>query len=604
CSYMSQRWYEYTGMPRGSALGLGWTAALHAEDTEDLRRQITRPVAAGKPYEVELRLRGADGEYRWFVARCRPIYDEEGRITKWLGSCTDIDQLKRTGEALVASEGRNRALLRVIPDLIFRINSEGVIMDCVANREADLLLPPGRFLGKRLDVVLPAPAGQETMEKIRRALRTGEMQIMEYALTLRGEPRHYEARVVLAGNQEVLAIVRNVTERKQGEQRLRENQEQLRLAKEAAESANKAKDQFLAILSHELRTPLTPVLMSASVMEGNVMLPASIRDEMSMIRRNIELEARLIDDLLDLTRITRGRLALQLQCVDAHELVKQSCQMVRGDAEAKPLTLEMELAADAHHVRGDPARLQQVFCNLLKNAVKFTPAGGQVKIRSSRGENGRLRVEVSDTGIGIDEAMLPKLFHAFEQGDTSISRRFGGLGLGLTISKGLIDLHGGTVSASSDGPGKGAMFRVELPTVEPVQAEATAPAVAKHGPVQSRRILLVEDHGGTALVLARLLREAGHTVETAATVAGAMELVRMSRFDLLISDLALPDGSGVDLMRQIRAQHHDLKAIALTGHGMERDVADTRSVGFRIHLVKPIGFQQLEAAIAELTATE
>ena len=389
--------------------------------------------------------------------------------------------------------------------------------------------------------------------------------------------------------------------------------ENARLYREAR-SANQAKDHFLAALSHELRTPLAPVLATVSVLADDASLPAAVHDRLAMVRRNVELEARLIDDLLDLTRITHGKLELRPEVTDVGEMVRQALRnCCTEDVDNGRLRLELDFGADDHRLWADPPRLMQVFWNLLKNAVKFTPDGGSIRVRSRREEGSggpRLVVEIADTGIGIEPDVLPRLFQGFEQGSRTITRRFGGLGLGLAISRAIVDLHGGRLAAASEGPGRGALFTVDLPVGVLPPAEtpaATVPAVpdavAADEAAVSLRILLVEDHADTAEALADLLRLMGHEVAVAGSVAAglaaAAEGSAAGGVDLVVSDLGLPDGSGQDLMREL-VRRYGWKGIALSGYGMEEDVHRSREAGFARHLTKPVALEALRAAIRQV----
>lgn len=391
----------------------------------------------------------------------------------------------------------------------------------------------------------------------------------------------------------------------------------MRRGKEAAEATSEAKDVFLAALAHELRGPLTPVLSCCSAMEKRPDLPGDVREQLEIVCRNVRLAGRLTEDLLDVTRIGQGKLELELRAVDAHELVRYALEgCVRQGQEGKH-EVRVELEAARHHVRGDPARLQQVFWNLIHNAMKFTPAGGRIVVKSSigesdgatkrrsgegeerhEGEDGVLVVEVEDSGVGIEAEVMGRLFARFEQGGRDTTRRYGGLGLGLAISKKLVELHGGRLSAESEGRGRGATFRVELPVCEgeagAVEAgeEELRPACVGRG----LRILLVEDHADSARAMSLLLRGSGHTVEVAGSRLAALELAERESFDLVLSDLALPDGSGLDLMRQLAREHH-VKGVAVSGHGSPEDLARSRDAGFVAHVVKPVDFPSLEAAI-------
>jgi PAS domain S-box-containing protein len=399
----------------------------------------------------------------------------------------------------------------------------------------------------------------------------------------------------------MIGVGLDITARKRAEGDFRE-------AKEAADAANLAKDEFLAVLSHELRTPLTPVLMSVAAMLDDPKVPDDYRAVLQMVRRNVELEARLIDDLLDVTRISRGKIRLDRRVVDAHELLYQALEICVTDLREQGLRLQLALDARSNHVEADPARLQQVFWNLIKNAVKFTPAGGLLTIRTRDGEGGRLVVEVVDTGFGIDAESLPRIFDAFNQGDAAISRRFGGLGLGLTISRSVIELLGGTLTASSEGRDHGSTFRIELPAAATASPDSNGRTDDGRGtsPRADRgtlRILIVEDNEDSLVVLAKLLRKRGHDVVTADSVASAVEVAATTRepLDLLISDLGLPDGTGFDVIRGVRV-HSGCPAIALSGFGMEADLRRTREAGFVAHLVKPVDLTQLEEVIGRVVA--
>lgn len=360
-----------------------------------------------------------------------------------------------------------------------------------------------------------------------------------------------------------------------------------------AERANLAKDRFLAMLSHELRTPLTPILSSAMALEDEEGLSPEVRASLQMIRRNVELEGRLIDDLLDLTRISKGKVQLSREIVDGHSLLHNALDICRSDLDAKNLGLTLNLAATTVRLDADPARLQQIFWNLIKNAIKFTPDGGKVTISTANDESGNFRVQVEDTGMGIDGESLPKIFKAFEQGERA---HLGGLGLGLAITKALVETHQGKIAADSRGTGKGACFSVELPTSvqeidRKVKKNAT-PAPER----QSLRILLVEDHEDTNRSLTKLLRRRGYEVESANSVRSALDFAAAGRFDVLVSDIGLPDGSGIDLMAALESDRPSL-GIALTGFGMEEDVQKTQQVGFAHHLVKPVDLNKLDSLI-------
>lgn len=371
--------------------------------------------------------------------------------------------------------------------------------------------------------------------------------------------------------------------------------EELQRAKVEAETANQAKDQFLGVVSHELRTPLAAVLLTSSLLDKRRDLPSDVHADIETICRNVELEARIIDDLLDLTRIARGKLQFDFQKTDLHRLIRQAAEVCRHGAGAK---IQMALSAKRRFVRGDPARLQQVFWNLLSNARKFTPADGQITVRSADARDGKIRVEVVDTGVGIDPESLPRIFAAFEQGNSAQARQLGGLGLGLAICKAIVDAHGGTISAFSAGENRGATFTLELDAVGgATQRKPRArPRAAQGSGDSGLRILLVEDYPSLLNIMVRLLVDSGHQVQTATDVRSALELAAQEPFDLLISDLRLPDGNGYDLMRILR-EKHELKGIALSGYGSEDAIRKSQEAGFAEHLTKPVDAEAVEAAI-------
>ena len=593
-----------------------WESLVHPDDLPALRRATARALASAGEAEVTVRVVRSDGEVRWVLVRGR-VFAGAGGGGRMLGILMDVTERTAAEQALRESEQRLRSLADAMPQIVWAADGGGKVeyynrrwFEYTGFGEGD---PQSPWVW----AVLHPDDAEPTAARWAAALAQGKPEEFEYRFRRAdGAYRWHLGRIVpvVEGG----AVTRwfgtatDIDDRKRAA-------EELRSAKEAAESANRAKDQFLAVLSHELRTPLTPVLMGVQALEAKAAGGAAAAGNgaaagggdggefaatLAMIRRNVELEARLIDDLLDLTRIAKGKLKLVVSSVDVHSALASALDICRNDVSAKGLHVLLDLAAPARFVAGDPARLQQVLWNLIKNAVKFTPAGGRISVRTSNTPDdagGRaLLVSVADTGVGIDPDVLPKVFDAFEQGDPSVTRRFGGLGLGLAISKALVDLHGGRLSAASPGKGLGATFTVELPTAAAPGAGGTRPA-GKAGDGRSLRILMVDDHEDTARALSRLLERLGHRVRTAGSVAAAVTAADAERFDLLVSDIGLPDGSGLDVIRRV-SRMYPVRGIALSGFGMDEDVRRSREAGFFSHITKPINFQTLQDAIRDVMA--
>ena len=434
-------------------------------------------------------------------------------------------------------------------------------------------------------------AAGKPQRNLREASRRGS--IRDQGLRVRKDGSTFEAEVVITALRDEAGEIRGfskVTRDITDQVRSREFEAE----KIAAQKASKAKDDFLAALSHELRTPLTPALAAATYLQDQAeKFPPEFAQDIEIIKRNVQLQARLIDDLLDLTRIARGMLHLELEDCDAHKIIENALEMAKSALAAKQLNVSTGLEAKRYHILADCIRLQQVFWNLINNAVKFTAQGGQITIRTFNDKDGRFHFEIEDTGIGIEPQRLASLFQPFEQADPSVSRQFGGLGLGLAISKRLIDLHHGRIEAESRGRSFGATFKVTLDA----QPEGTAAVGVNHrlGGKTSKplRILLVEDHNDTRRTMSRLLTHFGHDVVTADNVEGAMARMASNNIDAVLCDIGLPDGSGYEVAAQARA-NGGIKTVALTGFGTEQDVQRSKEAGFDFHLVKPINFQELQ----------
>jgi len=440
-------------------------------------------------------------------------------------------------------------------------------------------------------------AAGKPQRNLREASRHG--YIRDQGLRVRKDGSTFEAEVIITTLRDNTGKIRGfskVTRDITDQIRSREFEAE----KIAAQKASKAKDDFLAALSHELRTPLTPALTAATYLRDNAeKLPPDFVEDIEIIKRNVQLQARLIDDLLDLTRIARGKLHLELEDCDAHTIIENALETAHSAIVAKQLTVSTKLEAKECHILADCIRLQQVFWNLINNAVKFTSQAGTITIRTFNDTQARFHFEIADTGIGIEPQRLASLFQPFEQADPSVSRQFGGLGLGLAISKRLVDLHHGRIEAKSRGRSFGATFKILLDTLP--KGSASIGLNHRAGGKTSRplRLLLVEDHQDTRRTLSRLLTHFGHNVVTAENVEGAMAILGSNNIDTVLCDIGLPDGSGYEVAAQARANGRT-KAIALTGFGTEQDVQRSKEAGFDFHLVKPINFQELQTVLDQV----
>ena len=594
---VNEKFCQITGYPQAQLLEMTYKDITHPEDvaadSDKFKAMLADPAVS---YCNAKRYLRKDGGVIWVEVNATAMRDEHGRALRTAAVIKDVTARHQVEEALRESEQKYHSLFDRNPDAVFALNVAGQIT--LANPACETVsgYRLAELLGRRF-VELCAPDRREaTIHKFQQTMAGGAPENLHTAL-IRKDGRRMEllitgGPVVVDGK--VVAIhcaAKDITE-------IQRVEDALRRAKEQAEAASRAKDQFLAVLSHELRTPLTPVLPMVEMMEADQRLTARDREALAMIHRNVKLEVRLIDDLLDLNRISRGKLTLHRVPVDLHDLLQRVVQMCETERQSKRLEVKLQWNATQHHIRGDSARLQQILWNLLRNAVKFTPVDGKISLRTENRAKERVALIVTDSGMGISPILLPHIFNAFAQGEDA--RQFGGLGLGLAISKQLAELHGGTLTAQSEGEGRGATFTLELGTCAAGHKAVADPTLFEiRPPEKGGRILLVEDHGDTARTMERLLTSFGYEVRVADSVALALQLAATEAFDLLISDIGLPDGTGHALMRQLRSRR-PIKGIVLSGYGMEEDIRKSKDAGFFAHLTKPVDVAVLKAALAKI----
>jgi PAS domain S-box-containing protein len=502
------------------------------------------------------------------------------------------------------------AIVESSDDAIISKDLNGVVRSCNAAAERMFGYSAAELVGRPIRLIIPADRQAEEDDIIAR-LRRGERvdhfqtvrrakdgRLLDVSLTV-SPVRDASGRVIGASK-----IARDITEQKRAAAERERLLEAERVARAEAERANRTKDDFVAMVSHELRTPLNAILGWTQLMTRGRNDPALIQRGIDVVARNTRLQAQLISDLLDISRIVAGKLQLETRSVDLRSIVGQSLETIEEEARTKGIAIEQSLDDAGSLVSGDAARLQQICWNLLSNAVKFTPRGGRVSVRL-KFDGQWAQIEVADSGVGIRPEFLPHVFDRFQQADRTITRQFGGLGLGLAIVKHLVELHGGAVQAASQGEGKGATFLVTLPVLSDVAeqerrrepSDGVDPGVA----LDAIRLLVVEDEADTLEFLRRLLTTHGATVLTAATAGEALSLVRDQRPDLMISDIGLPEMDGYDLIQNVRRQPspgRDIPAIALTAYARSEDRTRALRAGYQAHIAKPVEPNELLAMIA------
>jgi PAS domain S-box-containing protein len=573
--------------------------------------------------EVEVDVVHDDGSVVKLLEYAAPLFDEQGATRGCIGAFVDITDRKRAEEALKRSEEYYRGLFENAHDAIIILDPESeLVLD--ANRRACEVYGFSRaeFVGSSL-------------EKVSRNPGKGRLRIQE-TLTL-GLCHHFEtiqyrkdgtemfldinASVVdYQGKPAILSINRDITERKLAEKEREQLLVRERLARTEAEAASRAKDEFLATVSHELRTPLTAILGWATMLRLRKHDEVIGAQGLEAIERNAKIQAQIVEDLLDASRIISGKLNINVQSTDLVSVIKAAFDVVRPAADAKNIHVHMGIDASIDRVQGDPDRLQQVVWNLLSNAVKFTPDGGRVEVRLERADC-YAQITVSDSGKGIDPEFLPYVFDRFRQEDSSINRRHGGLGLGLAIVRYLVEMHGGNVQAESPGEGLGASFTVRLP-LRPVSASAGL-QTTEPGHLRSRiedfvspndrypdllglQVLVVDDDVETLLMLSTMLDRYGIKVLACASAAQALEVLEQNSADLLISDIAMPNENGYEFISKVRSletlQKRNIPAVALTAHVRIEDRIRALTAGYQMFIAKPIEIDDLLAAIATLAA--
>ena len=644
-SYVNGRWFECAGLPETDSLS--WESIVHPNDYSEFARAFADAVAEERAWEAEFRLGNVvERQFRWHLVRMLPERDANGSISAWVGTSTDIDARKRAEQALQMlasltrrlgeltdrSHGLDEVLAATLPVLgdsavLYLRSEETVSKRASASLSSDLNLEDPRFDLGPSTVCFDGEA--EVVANVSASLaetgpsRAGELvwflhelgvssyiccplfirdRVLGSLVFLNRDPeQHYRDSDVdlakdVAGRMATALDNVGLYELAQSE-------------RAKLQEANRAKDMFLATVSHELRTPLNAIVGWGQMLRSGGLSHETEQRAVDTIERNGRALAQLVADLLDVSRVVSGNLHVDEGHVDLRSIVEAALDAARPLAASNGVELQAELPDQPLDTVGDATRLQQVVGNILGNALKFTGSGGHVALRLL--VEGKLaHLEIEDDGPGIAPEFLPVMFDRFKQADNGAHRAQRGLGLGLAIVKHLVELHGGTVTAHSEGVGKGARFVVTLPLGQPqatgtssdavpAALPAAAPeAAAERGALSGIYALLVEDDPDGCDLMQMMLRRFGAEVTAVSTAAAALESVRARRPDVLVSDIGLPDGDGFQLLKRVRESNQDLPAVAVTAYASRQDVAKALAAGFQAHVAKPVEPAQLSAAVA------
>jgi PAS domain S-box-containing protein len=631
CDWLSSQWGKYTGIPENELLVLRWLEqVIHPDDRQRTLACWQAACADQADYDLEYRIRRYDGEYHWFKTRGVPVRDERGKIVYWFGTCTDIEDTKKAGE-------RRSLLWEAASVLLTTTEPDAMLLELFAKIGPHFGLDTYfNFMvneaGDALRLLSCAGIPDETAKKISR-LEFGQAICGTVALcrqpivaTHIQQSDDPKAQLVksfgirayachpLQVNDDLLGTL-SFASRSRDQFAEDEVQflrtichyvavayERLRLVRRLRD-ADRRKDEFLATLAHELRNPLSPLCSAVEILRRSGPDAAVAEKALSMMGRQLDQMVRLIDDLLDMSRISRGKVQLRKERVELGAVVRSALEVFQPLLKARAHRLTVALPPDAVHLDADATRLAQVIANLLNNAAKYTEKGGHVWLTAER-RGDEAVVAVRDTGIGIAAEHLPHLFEMFSQIAPALERSQGGLGIGLSLVRGLVELHGGRVEARSDGDGRGSEFIVRLPVVDvPVPHESPQPAEEyKEAGGRQRRILAVDDNRDAANSLALMLRMMGHEPRTAYDGEEAVQAAELFRPEIVLLDIGLPKLNGYEAARQIRQQPwgNGMALIALTGWGQEADKERCFEAGFDRHLTKPVDTAALEKLLASV----
>jgi len=607
CTFLSRSWYDFTGQTEDSGLGFGWFEAVHPDDRAEAGRIFRAAAANARDFAIEYRLRSRDGEYRWMLDAATPRRGADGAFLGYIGSVLDITERRRTEERLRANRDTFLGMIANNPFGIYVIDADFRMLQVSrgAQKTFETVRPLlGRDLAEVLRILWPEPFASEAIARFRHTLATGESHAQPGTVEQRADIGVVEAydwrieRVTLPdGRFGVVCYFYDLSAQRALEAALGRSEQALR-------EADRSKDEFLATLAHELRNPLAPLRTAIHILRSP-QAPEHHRSEArAMIERQIATMTRLVDDLLDVSRLTLGRIALRLEPVSLAVAIEQALETASAGIEAGRHRLIVDLPEGLPWVNGDVTRLAQVFTNLLTNAAKYTPPGGEIRLYA-RAEGPEVLVCVRDSGVGIPAGMLERVFELFTQIPRHGTMAQGGLGIGLALARRMIEMHGGKITVTSEGEGRGSEFCVRLPRhdagAEPVPRDDGAVADSEGG----CEVLVVDDNVDAAESLAMLLQLQGHAAHAVHSGDAALAAIADGAYQAVLLDIGLPDLSGYEVARRIRARLGDRcpRLIALTGWGQESDRERAREAGFDEHLTKPADPDALARLVAGAQGT-
>ncbi|MDQ3374595.1 MAG: CHASE3 domain-containing protein [Acidobacteriota bacterium] len=559
----------------------------------------------------------APHEERWFIMQVSAMHGKDGGAVV---SHTNITDRKKAEIKLKNSEEFNRSIFENSPDCINVLELDGTFHSMNTNGLSLMEIEDSTSFDTKLWIdYWEGDENELAYQAVQTALKGKTAHFEGFCKTSKGNLKWWDVSVAPVFDSKgvprrLISTARDITNRREAEREREELFKREQAARKEAEIANRMRDEFLATVSHELRAPLNSILGWARLLEKGKLDDATSKKAFTTIVRNSEAQNRLIEDLLDVSRIISGKLRLEIMTIKPINVVESALETVRPAAEAKGIKLEIKEDADVSHISGDPNRLQQVIWNLLSNAIKFTPNEGEVALEIERTDD-FVEIRVKDSGVGIKEEFLPHVFDRFRQADASSIRKFGGLGLGLAIVRHITEMHGGTVSARSQGENQGSTFTVKLPLVAPPrEAEETEiQKLDKSTDLETKLslsldgllILVVDDEEDTRQLLVQSLTFYGATVETADSAEEALTAIEDKNPDLLVSDIGMPGEDGYTLIRKVRSlsndQHKNIPAIALTAFTRAQDRVRALTSGYQNHVAKPVEPDELATVIASLT---